>query len=308
MSRPKHGVPRPAPAAGPDGRPAVGRGNTGVVHVHATPGPESTACRSWYLPAPRPGHREDLRTDRPTSARLANLTLGGKDHLPPDRNLLDLLRTEDTGWSTATGQARQLLHRAVRRLAEDGLDQFADLGCGLTTGMPESPLAPIHTSVLPIRPAARIVYVDADPIVMTHARALLRAPAPAQISHIRGDLTSPPGLLRVLRRHSDLDWQRPVAVILADVLHELTDPQAHGLLAALRPVLPRGSVLVLSHRCPGNGERDARVADLFAQSRLPWHPRGRDAVDTLLDGWKPGPSDGGDPAGIRTVVAYGGTK
>ncbi|GGV26882.1 hypothetical protein GCM10010495_48580 [Kitasatospora herbaricolor] len=308
MTRPKRRA--PAAAVGPAGRPGTLRA-VGVIHVQPKPTiePEGLAPMPWYVPTPPPWPREDLRLDRPTSARLANLALGGKDHLGPDRTLLDLLQAEDQDWTTTALRARQDLHRVVRRLAEDGLDQFVDLGCGLTTGAPGSPLAPIHTSILPIRPTARIAYVDIDPMVMTHARALLHAPAPGQVRHIRADLTAPEGLLQELRQHSDVDWQRPIAVVLADVLHELSDPQARGLFSALRLALPQGSALVLTHRCTGESDRDARVSGLFAQARLPRHPRGRDAVDTLLDGWqRQAPAHGGDTAVVRTVVAYGGTK
>ena len=310
MSRPKRSAPHPPLPSRPAGRPGAPRA-AGVIHVQpdSTTAPESTAPLPWYVPTPRSGPLEDLRLDRPTSARLANLALGGKDSLDPDRTLLDLLHAEDTDWTTTALRARQDLHRVVRRLAEDGLDQFVDLGCGLTTGAPGSPLAPVHTSILPIHPTARITYVDVDPMVMTHARALLHAPAPGQVRHIRADLTAPDGLLRELRRHSDVDWHRPIAVVLADVLHELSDPQARALLTALRLALPLGSALVLTHRCTGQSDRDAQVASLFAQARLPWHPRGRDAVDTLLDGWqRQAPARGGDAAVVRTVVAYGGTR
>ncbi|GHH78951.1 hypothetical protein GCM10018781_55840 [Kitasatospora indigofera] len=306
MTRPKGR----APAVGPAGRPGTPRA-VGVIHVQpdATSGPEGLAPLPWYVPTPRSWPREDLRLDRPTSARVANLALGGKDHLGPDRTLLDLLQAEDQDWITTALRARQDLHRVLRRLAEDGSDQFLDLGCGLTTGAPGSPLAPIHTSILPICPTARIAYVDVDPMVMTHARALLHAPVPGQVRHVRADLTAPEGLLRELRRHSDVDWQRPIVVVLADVVHELSAPQARGLFSALRLALPLGSALVLTHRCTGESDREARVAGLFAQAALPWHPRGCDAVDALLDGWqRQAPAHGGDTAVVRTVVAYGGMK
>ncbi len=308
MSRPKRGG--PPPACRPAGRPAAPRA-AGVIQVHpdSTAVPESSALLPWYVPAPGSGPREELRLDRPTSARLANLALGGKDNLNPDRSLLDLLHTEDPDWTGATVHARQNLHRIVRRLAKDGIDQYLDLGCGLTTGAPHNPLAPIHTSILPIRPTARITYVDADPMVMTHARALLHAPAPGQGRHVRADLTSPDSLLQELRRHSDLDLQRPVAVVLADVLHELSDPQARGLLTALHATLPRGSALLLSHRLTAGTDRDTRLADLFAHAWLPWHPRSHNDVDTLLHGWEQqGQADAGARAGVHTVVAYGGSR
>ncbi|MGW2548174.1 SAM-dependent methyltransferase, partial [Kitasatospora sp. NPDC001574] len=104
--------------------------------------------------------------------------LAGKDHLAADRRLLDRLRAEDATCVDAVRHGREFLHHAVGHLAETGLDQFLDLGCGLTTGAPGTALAPIHTSILTTRPGARVAYVDRDPVVLAHARALLDVPAP----------------------------------------------------------------------------------------------------------------------------------
>ncbi|MFE2728185.1 SAM-dependent methyltransferase [Kitasatospora sp. NPDC059327] len=268
-----------------------------------------------------PEHQETLRLDTPTSARLASLMLGGKDHLAADRALLTLLMAEDPHCVPVAGQSRAFLHLAARSLAEQGQEQFLDLGCGLTTEATGTLLAPIHTSVLGARPTARTVYVDNDPMVMAHARALPHPPAPAMIRHVRADLTAPKDLLAAVRADGDLDWRRPVTVILGDVLHELTDPQTRLLLGSLSRVLPIGSVLVLSHRtADGTDPRlTARVAAHYARSGLPWYPRGRQTVNSLLDGWgrrapeiaaphtRPS-ADAADTPGVYTVVAVAGDR
>ncbi|MGW4890656.1 SAM-dependent methyltransferase [Kitasatospora sp. NPDC004240] len=292
--------------------PARGRLAGGAtVHISApgaqTRGPDGIARGAVVLRDP--AQRSRLRPDVAASARVSNAFLGGKDAFPVDRDVVQRLCEADPHWARDAAASRAVLLDLVAAAAARGVDQFVDLGCGLTTGAAGSPLAPIHTVILPIRPSARIVYVDADPMVMTHVRALLHAPAPVQIRHVRADLTSPTGLLRELRRNADLDWQRPVTVVLADVLHELSDPQARTLLAALHLVLPKGSVLLLSHRGHSEADRDARVADLLRQARLPWHPRGRDAVDTLLVGWERlAPAEGDDTGGMCTVAVSGGTR
>ncbi|MFF1909623.1 SAM-dependent methyltransferase [Kitasatospora sp. NPDC058218] len=157
---------------------------TGLVEDRDSP----VHDRAAGTPRPPSDPRGDLRPDRPTSARLASLMLAGKDHLAADRALSDLLRAEDAGCVDAVRRGREFLHHAARLLAERGLEQFLDLGCGLTTGVPGTVLAPIHTSVLTARPGARFVYLDRDPVVMAHARALLDAPAPARVRHVHADL------------------------------------------------------------------------------------------------------------------------
>ncbi|MED7950202.1 SAM-dependent methyltransferase [Streptomyces sp. BE303] len=287
MSRPRGPRPHTVQPVRLAGRPAALCGTPGAVHAQGATQPDLPADTPWSAPDPR-GHRWLLRPDRPASARLASLMLAGKDHLAADRMLLDRLQSEDAHCLVRARRGREFLHHAAGHLAERGLDQFLDLGCGLTTGAPGTALAPIHTSVLTARPGARVVYLDRDPVVMAHARALLDAPAPAQVRHLRADLATPGALLAKLREHAGLEWRRPVAAVLGDVLHELSDPQARCLLAALRRELPAGSVLVLSHRTAVAGApgRAARVAACWEQADLPWYPRTPEAVDALLDGWE----------------------
>ncbi|WP_329485378.1 SAM-dependent methyltransferase [Kitasatospora sp. NBC_01246] len=206
----------------------------------------------------------------------------------PAGRAVDLLLSEDAGCVDPVRHGREFLHHAVGLLAERGLEQFLDLGCGLTTGAPGTALAPIHSSVLAAQPGARVVYLDHDPVVMVHARALLDAPAPARIRHLRADLAAPGAVLATLREQAGLDWESPVATVLGDVLHELSDPQARSLLAALHQELPAGSVLVLGHRTAGthNPGRAARVAACWARADLPWHPRTPAAVIALRGGWE----------------------
>ncbi|MFE2726840.1 SAM-dependent methyltransferase [Kitasatospora sp. NPDC059327] len=300
------------------GRPAAPQVTGGPAEVRDPTGHDPTEHdptghdRAAGAPHPPFDPRHDLRLTRPSSARLASLMLAGKDHLAADRTLLDRLRAEDAGCVDAVRHGRAFLHRAAGLLAEGGLAQFLDLGCGLTTGAPGTALAPIHTSVLATRPGARVVYLDRDPVVLAHARALLDVPAPARVRYVRTDLAAP-ALIGTLRKKAGLEWHRPMAAVLGDVLHELTDPQARSLLSTLRRDLPAGSVLVLSHRAADADDpaRAARVAACWAEAGLPWHPRTPCAVDALLDGWErqgPGaaPAARGTVSGVYEMAAVGG--
>ncbi|MEE1820854.1 SAM-dependent methyltransferase [Streptomyces sp. BE20] len=291
------------------GHTAAPSDTSGTAHVQKP----TTRDHAAGIPAPHPEPRRDLRPNRPASARLASLMLAGKDHLPADRILLHQLQAEDAGCAETVRRAREFLHHTVRLQAERGLGQFLDLGCGLTTGAPGTVLAPIHTSILTVRPGARVTYLDRDAVVMTHARALLDAPKPARIRHLHADLASPRTLLAMLRLSADLDWRRPVVAVLGDVLHELSDPQARSLLRALHTELPADSVLVLTHRTADATApvRAVRVAACWARAGLPWHPRAPAAVDALLGGWERQelgvqPATGAGTPSLYAVVAVRG--
>ncbi|MEV7595763.1 SAM-dependent methyltransferase [Kitasatospora sp. NPDC089797] len=211
------------------------------------------------------------------SARLAGHVLGGKDHFAADRAVAAALAEADTAWEADAAASRLAVLATAARLGRDGIGQFLDLGCGLTTGQDHSALAPLHSAVLPHAPTARIVYADRDPMVLVHARALLRLPAASgRLRHLHVDLTRAHRTLAVLRgpRGTGFDWSRPVAVVLSDVCHELTDHQVERLLAVLHRALPPASAVLVSHRTPaGDDTRAAAVAAAHARAALPWHPR-----------------------------------
>ncbi|MBD0670397.1 hypothetical protein BU198_06630 [Streptomyces sp. CBMA156] len=241
------------------------------------------------------------------SARVSNRLLGGKDHFRADRVAADRLREADPAWSdTARAARRRVLEVAGWLAAHGGVGQFVDLGCGLTTGdHPQAPweLRPLHAAVLPAAPGARIVYADRDPMVLAHARALLHTPVPGRARHLAADLASPGPLMEaLLGPQAALDRQRPIAVVLSDVLHELADHQTGRLLEVLREGLPPGSRLVVSHRHGGRDQgRRAAVAAAHAGSGLAWHPRtGRD-LEVLAGGWRIADLS---TAGVRAAHGY----
>ncbi|MFJ2778285.1 SAM-dependent methyltransferase [Kitasatospora sp. NPDC087315] len=243
----------------------------------------------WDNPWPAESTRYPVRLDTAASARLAGHVLGGKDHFASDRAVAALLAEADPAWAADAGAARLAVLVLATRLAGDGVGQFLDLGCGLTTGQADSALAPLHSAVFPHTPAARIVYADRDPMVLVHARALLRTPAaPGRLQHLHVDLTRAYRTLAVLRgpRGAGFDWSLPVAVVLSDVCHELTAGQVTRLLAVLHRTLPPGSAVLVSHRTPADDDaRRAAVAAAHAGAGLPWHPRTPAQLADLARPW-----------------------
>ncbi|GJF34065.1 hypothetical protein KNE206_67650 [Kitasatospora sp. NE20-6] len=231
------------------------------------------------------------------------MVLGGKDHVGIDRDVAHRLLEADSDWAQTAESARWAVLGMAAAVASLGVGQFVDLGCGLATGAPGSALAPLHTAVLAARPDAHILYADQDPMVLAHARALLRVPAPASVGHLPVDLTDPAALLAALREETNLEWSTLVAAVLSDVLHELTDTQAHRLLATLHESLPPGSVLLLTHRAPGTGGSAVALADTHTEAALAWHPRNDEQVADLTSAWQPLPQVGPVRcAGFTTAV------
>jgi hypothetical protein len=173
----------------------------------------------------------------PTQAAVYNALHRGKDALGPAREVAAALTRTLPGLPQAVEANQAFVRRAVRHLAEAGIYQFVDLGAG----MPVEPH--LHTVV----PRARFVYVDSDPTVCVHLRALCRADGVAVVERDFCDVDA--GVDAVLDdRHlcEVLDARVPTAVILGAVLHYLTDDEATSLLRALRARLPAGSPLVVS--------------------------------------------------------------
>ncbi|MFE4512635.1 SAM-dependent methyltransferase [Kitasatospora sp. NPDC056783] len=257
----------------------------GIIHVDRPTG----VGAPWDDPWPAAPTRYPVHLEAACSARVASHVLGGKDNFAPDRAVAALLSEADPDWAADAGEARLAVLALAARLADDGVGQFVDLGCGLTTGQAGSALAPLHTAVLPNAPAARIAYADRDPMVMVHARALLHTPAaPGRIRHLHLDLTRAHRTLAVLRgpRGSGFDWSRPVAVVLSDVCHELTDGQVTRLLAVLHRALPQGSAVLVSHRVRADDHvRRAAVATAHADAALPWQPRTPTQFADLAQSW-----------------------
>ncbi|MGW1980157.1 SAM-dependent methyltransferase [Streptomyces sp. NPDC001889] len=203
---------------------------------------------------------EDIRlridTTRPHTARIWNYWLGGKDNYPVDREAGDRIRSIHPGIGDYALADRLFLGRAVHHLAaEAGIRQFLDIG----TGLPSADNT--HEVAQRAAPDARIVYVDNDPLVLSHARALLTSTSEGRTDYLDADLRDAGAILE--RAAETLDLSRPVALMLLGVVIFIEDDeQSYDVVRRLMAELPSGSHLVLSHTItsPSMPDVDAAVA------------------------------------------------
>jgi hypothetical protein len=182
----------------------------------------------------------DLRINVPHGARIWNYWLGGKDNYEADRAIGDAVLEFFPTMPDYAKKSRQFLVRAVRFLAgEAGITQFLDIGTGLPS------MQNTHEVAQEVNPAARIVYVDNDPLVLAHARALLRnTTAEGRTTYIDADYSNPQAIIAQAREELDLD--RPTAVMFMGVFGYLDDPEdVRKVIADLMAAVPSGSYMAL---------------------------------------------------------------
>jgi len=190
-------------------------------------------------------------TSVPHIARVYNYWLGGKDHFAADRELAERFIAADPEVIAGVRANRAFLGRAVHFLAaEAGIGQFLDIGTGIPTANNT------HEVAQRAAPDARVVYVDNDPIVLAHARALLTSDPDGVTDYIDADLRNTGAILAQAAR--TLDFSQPVAVMLVGILQCIPDEDdPRGIVAALIDGVPSGSYLAISHP----------AADVHAQAR-----------------------------------------
>jgi hypothetical protein len=192
------------------------------------------------LPAHEPAARFDPSV--PHLARVYAYWLGGKDHFPPDRKVAEDVLEHRPQVVTGARANRDFLTRAVEYLARDaGIGQYLDIGAGLP--------APgcTHQAAQAVAADSRIVYVDHDPLVLAHARALLTgSTGQGAVACVEADVRDPAAVLAGAA--ATLDFSRPVAVLLLAILHFITDDEEPaGIVAALADGLAPGSFIAISH-------------------------------------------------------------
>jgi SAM-dependent methyltransferase len=205
----------------------------------------------------------ELRQDVPHTARMYDYYLGGKDNYEADRAAAEKVLQVWPGVRLAARKNREFMHRAVTYLAgEQGVTQFLDIG----TGIPTRPN--LHQVAQGVDPHARVVYVDHDPIVLAHARALLVGTPEGRTEYIDADVTEPRAILTAPKLHATLDLSRPVALSLLALLHFVPDSlDAYGIVATLLEPLASGSYLLLSHVTPDFDPAGvARAEEIYRQS------------------------------------------
>jgi hypothetical protein len=181
-----------------------------------------------------------INTSVPNPARIYDYLLGGKDNYPADREVADQVVAIAPVTLEVVRDNRAFLRRAVGFLTrEAGIRQFIDLGSGLPTH------GNVHEIAQSIAPDARVVYVDNDPMVVTHSRALL---AGDNTVAIQADLRDPDAILSDPEVRKLIDFERPIALLLLAILHFIPDDQdPTGIVARFRDALPPGSYLAISH-------------------------------------------------------------
>ncbi|MGW2786003.1 SAM-dependent methyltransferase [Streptomyces populi] len=216
-----------------------------------------------------------LDTSKAHPARVYDWLLGGKDNYPVDEAVAEKLPPEARD---AARQNREFMHRASAWLAEQGVDQFLDIG----TGIPTQPN--LHQIVQGITPSAKVVYTDNDPIVLRHAEALLVSSPEGVTDYVQADVRRPQDIVEHARHV--LDFSRPIALSLIALMHFIPDEQdAHSIVRNLVGTLPSGSYLVLSHASSDvYPELSAQVTAEYAKGGIQLGFRTRAEVERFFDG------------------------
>lgn len=218
--------------------------------------------------------------DTPNVARVYDAYLGGSHNFAVDR---ELARQAIELWPDLPRimrANRAFLRRAVQFLAEEGVTRFLDVGSGIPT------FGAVHEVARQIRPGARVVYVDIDPVATAHSRQILAGDPLSAV--VEADMRDPETLLGRPAVARLLAPGEPVAVLLVAVLHFVTDAEDPArIVRVLRDALPPGSALVLSHASlEGPQDRTGPHQELYARTPTPLTMRSRDAITALFDGFE----------------------
>jgi O-methyltransferase involved in polyketide biosynthesis len=261
---------------------------------------------------------EENMTDPPIDhtvahpARIWNYWLGGKDNYRVDREVGDQTLAVYPEIVDLARHQRAFLGRAVRYLAEEaGIRQFLDIGTGLPT------VDNTHEVAQRIAPDSRIVYVDNDPLVLAHARALLTSTPEGVTDYIDADLRTPDEILAGAAR--TLDFARPIAITMLGVLIFISDDdEARAIVRRLVDALPSGSHLVLTHTTNAiHGARTDEAVRVWNEGgSVPMVVRSLETIAGFFDGleiiepgvsplsrWRPGDHPFGDAAEVDEFCA-----
>jgi hypothetical protein len=251
----------------------------------------------------------DIDTSVAHQARVYDYLLGGKDNFAADREVGEKILQAYPDSAVGTRANRAFLGRAVRFLAgEAGIRQFLDIG----TGIPSANNT--HEVAQGVAPESRIVYVDNDPIVLAHARALLTSAPEGQTAYLDADANDPDAILA--RAAGTLDFSQPVAIMLLLILHVLKDPYA--LTSRLLDAVPPGSYLTISVpasdiRPEAGAEATRRLNESLPGVTMTFRSHAEaarffDGLELLEPGvvpanhWRPGP---GGPDPVAAIPAHG---
>jgi O-methyltransferase involved in polyketide biosynthesis len=267
--------------------------------------------RLELVPDPPAGPMTEIDSTRPHQARVYDYWLGGKDNYAVDREVGERAIRDFPGIIRGVRAQREFLGMAVRWLAGPaGIGQFLDIGCGLPAANNT------HEVAQRANPAARIVYVDNDPLVLSHARALLASGPDGVTAYIDADARNPGQIIR--RAARTLDFRRPVAVLLIGILQLVPDEDApREIVRRLMARVPPGSWLAVVHPASDIAPELVTMASrLNERSATPSYLRDHATVTSFFDGldllapgvvplgqWEPGAPAA---AGGEEIPAYCG--
>lgn len=231
-----------------------------------------------------PPPRREKRT--PSVARMYDYLLGGKENFEADRLAMDEILELSPGAARAAADNRAFLSRAVSHAAASGIGRFIDIGAGLPTAK----------NTHEIVDNSAVVYVDNDPVVVTHAKALLSVEGFSMA--IKGDLRNPQQIMEDPELRSFFgDSDQPVCVVLAAILHFLDDSESYAAVDYLKAMIPDGSMVVISHATADDATKEqAETAESVysQQATTPIYLRARAEVQRFFDGFElvdPGVTD-----------------
>lgn len=223
----------------------------------------------------------DVDTTIAHEARVYDYWLGGKDNYPADRALGDVIAEHVPAIKTMARANRAFLSRAVRHLvSEAGITQFLDIGTGIPTA------GNTHEVAQQLDPNARVVYVDKDPIVLAHARALMSSTEQGSTRFIHADLHDPRSILDHPDLASTLDLDQPVAIMLVAIMMYFADSdRPQDVIAELLDAVPAGSYVVITHPTGDFApEAMAGVKAAAEASGISFHPRSNSETSELFTG------------------------
>lgn len=219
------------------------------------------------------GALEPFDPTKPNIARVYDYWLGGKDNFAPDRELAERLLEIYPLAAQVAQENRQFLGRAIAQVTRQGITQFIDVGAGLPT------VLNTHDVAQHAEPAAKVAYVDNDPVVISHACAILAQDTGVAV--VPGDMRDPASILASSALNSVIDLGRPVGLMLAGVLHFLAAAAAREVVRAFTDRIAPGSYVIIS---VGSGDRD--IAERFSETYTasPLYLHHRDEIGRFLDG------------------------
>jgi hypothetical protein len=211
----------------------------------------------------------------PNSARIYDYMLGGKDNFAADRTAAEKIVRFFPESREGVHRNREFLGKVVRHLAEEvGIRQFVDIGAGLPTRNN------VHEVAHSVAPDARTVYVDNDPVVCVHGRALLANTA--TVAMINGDVRKPEDIHAKIAQTGLINWKEPVGLLMAAVLHFVDEPYEH--VAKLREILAPGSHLMITHLTTTADRRGdtERLRQIYSKGGVPLMPRSAEEITRLF--------------------------